>query len=335
MFFICDYQNNDKISLLRRKNFMFENKKMCPKCGNIEPDTHLFCSQCGAKLDISFSDEENTEDNAEEKSSSNKHPVITVVVLLTVLYFIISFVVSNFLSKIGSEVSNDLDSEESTIDKCSEYDIKKLAIDSFKERDYYFRYLLPKSVANIYLNDTSETSHFLDSNKYYCRGVIEVVSEANGFEPKENSEDNPFYAMIFHSEENPVKEYFDKYTSYTCEIEYTVENPEGSVKVEASYCGSGRMTDTAPPPEFSCEGICDPIILKEEQPAEETTEEQQAEDNKSENTDTKPAITDVKSAPVNNGPDEITNETKIRQSIEQKSIYSEPEDVVDAPSDSE
>ena len=58
-----------------------------------------------------------------------------------------------------------------------------------------------------------------------------------------------------------------------CEIEYTVENPEGRVKVEATYCGSGSVADTAQKPEFSCEGICEPIILKEEFPQEEDTEE--------------------------------------------------------------
>jgi hypothetical protein len=229
-------------------------------------------------------------------------------------------------------------SEESDNDKCSEFQIKSLAIESFKEKDYYYRYILPKSISNVYLNDTSEISHFLDSNKYYCKGTIEVLSEVNGFEAKENSEDNPFYAMIFHSEENPVKEYLDRFTSYTCDIEYTVQNPDGSVKVESSYCGSGKITDTAPSPEFSCEGICEPVILKEEQPEDENTEEENVEqinkDEKAEDVlkNTEPA--DVKPAPVNNSPSEVSNETKIRQSIEQKSIYNDAEELPDAaPSD--
>lgn len=315
---------------------MFENKKMCPKCGSIEPDDHLFCSQCGAKLDITFDNEEKDDD---EKKASKTHPVILFVILLAVLYFIISTVVSNFLSKIGSEVNNDMMSDESAVDKCSEFEIKSLAIESFKQKDFYYRYLLPKSISNVYLNDTAETSHFLDSNKYYCRGTIEVLSEVNGFEPTETTEENPYYSMIFHSEENPVKEYLDKYTSYTCEIEYTVENPDGSVKVEASYCGSGKLTDNAPPPEFSCEGICEPLILKEEQPEEENADEEKSDEIQSEekavDTLDKQEVEDTKTVQDNNQTSEITNETKIRESIEHKKINSEIENPGETSSDTE
>ncbi len=251
---------------------MKKNNKFCPKCGNIEPDNHVYCSNCGTRLEDADDDYENIQRNDRRKRGKSGNIFVKMIVSFAVIYFVISVFVNTFLSKIGSDVTDKSFSDEEKLSVCEEYNIKDLAVKSFKNEDYYYKFISPDSVSNTYLNNIEQKSYYSDADKYYCKGEIEVIAKKDGFKPLENVEQNAYYAKIYHKEGSPETEYLDKYTSYKCEVEYTVQNPKGSASVKTSACGKGGLYDSVPPAEFECEGICDPYIISEAKPQEATEE---------------------------------------------------------------
>jgi len=267
----CGY-NLDEI----KKSKDFEEDKIetkyCPKCGKSCAADENFCSACGYSFAGRNSETEN------KTKSVNK---FTMLVTGTVIFGFFVYILMKIIGSIPYEEqlkptpAQDEDYSVVKAKSCHEKEVKDIALQIFKENDYYYKYIDQSTISDVSLKFPTMDSYNSETDKYYCKGTVFVIADSKGFAPSSYEFGNHYYDEIsedYDTNEQPKK----KYTRYQCEINYASQISQNQVYVTATACGNGTGFDFNNKGKFTYT-VVQPKPKQTEQPKTEQIEEEQEE----------------------------------------------------------
>lgn len=231
----------------------------CPNCGKELNENINFCPDCGTKVN-------ETECESEINHVKNDYQFPRSAVISTAVFFIIAvvvvFLILNSKSdslNINTPTSNENEAETTSrfnnhfnlnkAKNCEHEDVKNLAINIYKQNDYYYKYIDETSIDSIFLRSPVATSYDSNIDKYSCKGVI-VLQSKRGFKPIEYGYGNKFYSLAGYNYTSDNVPAIKKAIEIRCPITYTSQISEGSTTVYSSYCGDGTIFDYNTKEEF-------------------------------------------------------------------------------------
>lgn len=186
---------------------------------------------------------------------SNESNSGTIWIIILIVIGIIGFAIFKFLSStnVDSEIANNMPKPLG----CDNYSIKSSVINNFKENNLYYKYIDESSISEIDLLYPSETQFDEENGIYYCKGVITVKSNQDGFKPTSDNDKNNYYSNIHQVNNENGEEKLLKYTKYEYNIEYKSYISDGEPTIEVINSSDNNVG------EFYCNGSCEPEIIKE------------------------------------------------------------------------
>ena len=207
----------------------------CPKCGSLKNKNQNFCSCCG----FSFFNNNST-------LPSFSLPKFYYYIIAAAFFF--GIFVYLFMKLIGSvpdeQIKPQIPDENYSVLKaknCHDNYVKDIALQIFKENDYYFKYIDSSTISDVSLKFPSMVSYNSDIDKYYCRATVYVIASENGFLPSFSQIGNHFYdeLNILEHDSQGLSPGLKKFTRYQCDINYASQISQDQPYVTATACGNG------------------------------------------------------------------------------------------------
>lgn len=245
-----------------------QNKKRCPKCGNLCNVGAKFCTSCGTAFQQMQGNTDTTKQDITYTAYQSLMWIAGIIIAIGGFYVIFEAVFKE----------NNIDLTTIAPKKapnCEAQEVKDLAMQIFKENDYYYKLFAPSTISDVSLIYPAASSYDSEIDKYSCTGTIVVKAANNGFKPAKD--DNAFASLIHNykwvDSAGTYADVYTKYTKYTCRVQYTSQLSEDQTLVTSSYCGSGTLFDSNTNGEFSCEGECTEHVVTPNMPKEEPQKE--------------------------------------------------------------
>lgn len=220
-----------------------ERKMFCSNCGKeIDNDT-ITCSNCNTEIQTSA-----TPNKPKGKNKLLIGITFTILVIIAIITFF------GIIAGNGGIVAL------MNPPNCESSVVKDIVINIFKENDYWYKHIDPKSIHGVFVDYPATTSYDKEIKRYTCTGTVRVTSNVDGFLPSEWEYENQYlkkmggehYWMRYFvpnsgqvvrweliSGKSYLKEEYrniETHYHYRCPIEYTTQISEGQILVHSSTC---------------------------------------------------------------------------------------------------
>lgn len=245
----------------------------CPKCNNENNSDALFCNRCG----YNFKQTGIKNDDKNNFGCNLARIIVNICIGLIILFTLLGYLGKQASYNLEDISNKPLSNLFLKAHSCESDDVKNLAVQIFKENNNYYKAIESNSINQVYLRYPANVSYDSSVDRYECSGTI-VMTSSNIFKPLLYEYSNSYYSTAKHHSSELDADILKGYNTYTCNIEYTSQISEGNVLVSSSSCSFNEN--------FSCEGVCNPIILKQynyKKNIEKVKEEQKIQKKNTEN----------------------------------------------------
>lgn len=215
----------------------------CPKCGKKINGNQNFCANCGESLQMQ---------NFEKikKEGQIAAPVKIILLIFVAITALTTLLLNSKTLNIDPKETQSTIFSKAKALSCEAYEVKFLAINIYKENDYFYKFIDENSIDNITLEVPMVTNYDDVADKYECKGVVTLKSQF-GFKPKEYNLENEFYNKINSNQvtQDGVK-VLDKIIEIKCLVKYTSELIEDKTVVQSSFCTNNLTSNENQTPEF-------------------------------------------------------------------------------------
>ena len=249
-------------------DYHFTTKK-CPQC-NYENDINKnFCTKCGYK----FLKEENVHSSyLKQKSLNHKKNNNSLFLALFIIIILLILLIVSIVYIIAMD--NIREPNKHLTPNCEAPEVKKLALNIFRENDKYYKSIEPGTISSLEFLYPAVNSYNEIIDKYECSAQIKMKSTYGGFLPLEYNTSNLYYKYI---NDSWLDTDLAQYTDYRIDVEYSTQISEGSTLVSLK-----QINNT-----FTCEGSCE-RLKNPEYDTEYIENEEQDYNSKNLNNETEP-----------------------------------------------